>query len=112
MVNVQTVQIHREQTQLKENQTNVDLRPRVVGICASKSNLAIIQRTQTKILRTILNSPWCITEHDYLKLYKNEDCSQNIKKTDFKTSKQIQYTRKPDYKVHPITPTKRKKIAF
>jgi hypothetical protein len=28
--------------------------------CASKSNIAIIQRDQSKILRSITNAPWCV----------------------------------------------------
>ena len=31
--------------------------------CASKSNVAIIQRSQSKILRTIANSPWFVSNH-------------------------------------------------
>jgi len=31
--------------------------------CASKSNIAIIQRLQSKILRTIANAPWNVTNH-------------------------------------------------
>jgi len=31
--------------------------------CASKSNAAIIQRSQSKILRTIANSPWFVSNH-------------------------------------------------
>lgn len=29
--------------------------------CASKSNIAIVQRSQSKILRNIVNAPWYIT---------------------------------------------------
>jgi len=29
--------------------------------CASKSNTAIIQRCQSKILRAIVDAPWCVT---------------------------------------------------
>ena len=31
--------------------------------CASKSNKAIMQRAQSKILRTITNAPWYVTNH-------------------------------------------------
>ena len=31
--------------------------------CASKSNTAIMQRAQSKILRTIRNAPWYVTKH-------------------------------------------------
>jgi len=31
--------------------------------CASKSNTAIMQRAQSKILRTITNAPWYVTNH-------------------------------------------------
>ena len=31
--------------------------------CASKSNIAIIQRQQSKILRQMVNAPWYITNH-------------------------------------------------
>ncbi|PNF15276.1 hypothetical protein B7P43_G00932 [Cryptotermes secundus] len=31
--------------------------------CASKSNIAIIQRAQSKILRTITNAPWYVSNH-------------------------------------------------
>ena len=31
--------------------------------CASKSNKAIMQRAQSKILRTIKNAPWYVTNH-------------------------------------------------
>ena len=31
--------------------------------CASKSNRAIMQRAQSKILRTITNAPWYVTNH-------------------------------------------------
>ena len=31
--------------------------------CASKSDVAIIHRSQSKILRTIANAPWFVTNH-------------------------------------------------
>jgi len=31
--------------------------------CASKSNTVIMQRSQSKILRTTANAPWCVTNH-------------------------------------------------
>jgi hypothetical protein len=31
--------------------------------CTSKSNTVIMQRSQTKILRAIANTPWCVTNH-------------------------------------------------
>jgi len=31
--------------------------------CASKSNTAIMYRAQSKILRTVTNAPWCVTNH-------------------------------------------------
>ena len=31
--------------------------------CASNSNTAIMQRAQSKILRTITNAPWYVTNH-------------------------------------------------
>ena len=31
--------------------------------CASISNVAVIQRSQSKILRTIANAPWYVTNH-------------------------------------------------
>jgi hypothetical protein len=33
----------------------------VLWCCASKSNIAIMQRYQSKILRTITNAPWYVT---------------------------------------------------
>jgi len=31
--------------------------------CASKSNIALIQRYQSKLLRTITNAPWYVSNH-------------------------------------------------
>ena len=31
--------------------------------CANKSNIAIVQRYQSKLLRTITNAPWYVTNH-------------------------------------------------
>jgi hypothetical protein len=31
--------------------------------CANKSNIAIMQRYQSKLLRTIINAPWYVTNH-------------------------------------------------
>ena len=31
--------------------------------CASKSNIVIMQRSQSKILRAIANAPWYVTNH-------------------------------------------------
>ena len=31
--------------------------------CASKSNTAIMQRAQSKILRTVTSAPWYVTNH-------------------------------------------------
>jgi hypothetical protein len=31
--------------------------------CASKSNIVIMQRSQSKILRVIANAPWYVTNH-------------------------------------------------
>jgi hypothetical protein len=31
--------------------------------CASKSNIELIQRTQSKILRFIVNAPWYVSNH-------------------------------------------------
>jgi hypothetical protein len=33
--------------------------------CASKSNVATIQRSQSKILRTIANAPWFVSNHTF-----------------------------------------------
>jgi hypothetical protein len=33
-------------------------------VCASKSNITIMQRSQTKILRAIANSPWDVTNQN------------------------------------------------
>jgi hypothetical protein len=34
--------------------------------CASKSNIIIMQRSQTKILIALANAPWCVTNHIYI----------------------------------------------
>ena len=33
--------------------------------CASISNVAVIQRSQSKILRTIANAPWYVSNHTF-----------------------------------------------
>jgi len=33
--------------------------------CASKSNIAVMQRYQSKLLRAIANAPWYVTNHTF-----------------------------------------------
>jgi hypothetical protein len=53
--------------------------------CASKSNTAIMQTTQSKILRTIRNAPWYVknhTLHTELKIpYVSDVINERINKT-------------------------------
>ena len=52
--------------------------------CASKSNVAIIQRSQSKILRTTANAPWYVTNHklhtDFKIPYVREVINERIDK--------------------------------
>jgi len=56
--------------------------------CDSKSNTAIMQRAQSKILRTITNSPWYVTNHTlhtdlnipYVSEVINERINKNLSK--------------------------------
>jgi hypothetical protein len=41
----------------------MELQFRLLWGCVSKSNLAIIQRYQSKILRNITNAPWYVSNH-------------------------------------------------
>ena len=56
--------------------------------CANKSNIAIIQRSQSKILRTITNAPWYVTNHTlhtdinipYVSDFINERINEHLNK--------------------------------
>jgi hypothetical protein len=63
LVNRQKIKtISRKQnTDLQDhNHTYVDVRPGIMGM-SSKSNIAIIQRSQSKILRMIADEPWYVS---------------------------------------------------
>jgi hypothetical protein len=46
---------------------------------ASNSSIEILQRFQSKTLRSILNAPWCIKTTGSMKIYKWTQCSVKLK---------------------------------
>ena len=50
--------------------SDVDLWRRVVGFSQASANIQRIQSFQSKVLRTILNAPWYVSNHTtpYLKI--------------------------------------------
>ena len=53
-------------------------------VCASKSNIVTLQRSQSKILRAIENTPCCVTNHtlhtDFNIPYVNDVICESINK--------------------------------
>jgi hypothetical protein len=71
--------------------------------CASKSNVTIIQRSQSKILRTIANAPWLVSNHTlhtdfnipYVSEVINERINKRLKKPESHPNPPVQTLKQP-----------------